>query len=92
MEQKAHHIIQSLFHCNPPNIWIQMERLHRTIFLDPDSHLDHDLDHFALFGALNSRAALTNSYPNTGVLNTEAVCTIFMIFLGMTWLGHKPMI
>ena len=39
-------IVQSLLHCNPPNIWIkiiQIEFLHGTKFLDPD----RDPDNFA---------------------------------------------
>ena len=46
-------IVQSLLHCNPSNIWIeiiqitiQIECLHRKKFLDPDSHLDRILDNF----------------------------------------------
>ena len=40
-------------------------------------------------GLLDSQAALPNSYPNACVPSREAVCTIFMMFFGMTRLGRK---
>ena len=41
-------------------------------------------------GLLDSRPALSNSYPNACVPCREAGCTIFMMVFGMTRLGHKP--
>ena len=39
---------------------------------------------------LDSRAVLSNSYPNTCVQCREAVCTIFMMVFGMTLPGQEP--
>ena len=39
---------------------------------------------------LDSRAALSNFYPNACVLSREAVCVIFMTFFGMTQPGLEP--
>ena len=41
-------------------------------------------------GLLDSRAALSNSYPNACVPCREAVCTNFMMVFGMTWPGQEP--
>ena len=41
-------------------------------------------------GLLNSRAALSNSYPNAYVPNREALCTIFMMVFGMSRPWHEP--
>ena len=41
-------------------------------------------------GLLDSRAALSNSYPNACVPCREAVCTIFMMVFGMTRSEHEP--
>ena len=38
-------------------------------------------------GLLDSRAALSNSYPNSCVPSREAVCTHFMVVFGMTKQG-----
>ena len=43
-----------------------------------------------LTGHLDSRAALSNSYPNACVQCREAVCTIFMVAFGMTRPGSAP--
>ena len=40
---------------------------------------------------LDSQAALSNSYPNACVPSKEAICAIFMMVFGMTWLGREPM-
>ena len=41
-------------------------------------------------GLLDSRAALSNSYPNACMQFREAVCNIFMNVFGMTQAGRKP--
>ena len=41
-------------------------------------------------GFLDSRAALSNSYPNACVQWREAVCSIFIMVFGMTRTGANP--
>ena len=38
----------------------------------------------------DSRAALSNSYPNACLQSREAVCTIYMMVFGMTLPGREP--
>ena len=42
-------------------------------------------------GLLDSRAALSNSYPKAWVPSRKAVCNIFMMVFGMTRPGLEPM-
>ena len=43
-------------------------------------------------GLLDSRAALSNRYPNACVPSREAVCTIYMLAFGMTQPEREPAI
>ena len=42
-------------------------------------------------GLLDSRAELSNSYPDIRVTSREAICTIYIMVFGMTQPGHEPM-
>ena len=61
----------------------------RLIPGDPLSACPHRQFH-TLPGLLDSRAALSNSYPKASVQCREAVCTIFMMVFGMTRPGREP--
>ena len=41
-------------------------------------------------GLLDSRATLSNFYPNACVPSWEVFCAIFMVVFGMTRLGREP--
>ena len=48
------------------------------------------IDQWAYPKFLHSQAALSNSYPYACVPSREALCTIFMMVLGMIRPGRKP--
>ena len=74
-------IVQSLFHRNPPNIWIkitkimiQIERLHRTKFLDPDNDLVRNLNSFALCKQGNRQRQEKTSCYSTQTMVGPVLC------------------
>ena len=56
------------------------------IFLSACPHIQFH----TLPGLLDSRAAMSNSYPNACVPCRETACTIFMMVFGMTRPGREP--